>query len=454
MTIVTLNPATGKQIAVYEEMSIPVITDKLERCRQASDEWINTPLAMRARLMHRLADSLLDNQQAHAIGITTEMGKPLASAMAEVEKCALVCRHFAEHARRYLAKRTVKTEFHKSYVAFAPLGIVLAIMPWNFPFWQVFRFAAPALMAGNGAILKHAPITTGCGLAIEQCFIEAGFPPSLFQTIVTGTDVVGSLISHPLISAVTLTGSSRAGKVVAAQAGAALKKCVLELGGSDPCLVLEDADPVQAVDAVLASRLNNAGQSCIAAKRILVVPAIRDAFLQALWSRLEAWKMGDPMRSDVKIGPLAREDLRTTLHRQVEASVRLGAELLRGGIMPEGPGFYYPVTVLGNVQKGMPAYEEELFGPVISLLTVKNETEALAIANDTSYGLAASIFTQNRHRGEKIAQNIQSGTVFINDFVRSDPRLPFGGIRQSGFGRELSQEGIREFTNIRTVVVR
>lgn len=454
MAITTVNPATGKTIATYDEMSDSKVASCIDACHQATKNWASSSLKARAAILLRMAELLIEKKDECAALMTREMGKPLAAALSEVEKCALTCRHFAQASRQYLASRTIRTEFSKSKVIFAPIGIVFAIMPWNFPFWQVFRFAVPAMMAGNGALLKHAPITTGCGILIEKLFAEAGAPSGLFRTLVIDPSQSEAIIQNPLVSAVTLTGSDRTGRTVAAMAGRALKKIVLELGGSDPYIVLEDADLALAVDSILSSRLGNAGQSCIAAKRILVAEPIRQAFLDLLLQKMSFWVEGNPEDSRFNVGPLARADLRENLHRQVQDSVRKGATLLKGGTLPEGPGFYYPVTVLANVQKGMPAWCEELFGPVISLIDVKNEIDAIAVANDTPYGLGAAVFTGNVRRGERLAAKIQAGTVFVNDFVRSDPRLPFGGIRCSGFGRELSLEGIREFTNIKTICVR
>jgi succinate-semialdehyde dehydrogenase/glutarate-semialdehyde dehydrogenase len=348
----------------------------------------------------------------------------------------------------------VQTEARKSFVTFNPLGVVLAVMPWNFPFWQVFRFAAPALMAGNAAVLKHASNVPGCALAIEQILREAGVPQNLFRTLLIGNSRVDAVIEHPLVRAVTLTGSGPAGRAVARKAGDMLKKSVLELGGSDPYLILEDADPELAASVCTRGRLVNGGQSCIAAKRFIVVGAVRSDFEQRLVQKMKAAQQGDPLSMDTEIGPLARLDLRDTLHRQVEQSVQRGARCLLGGEIPKGPGAYYPPTVLTDVAKGMPAFDEELFGPVAAVIAVRDEAQAIATANDSVFGLGGAVITRDLARGERIAaEAIESGCVFVNDSVRSDPRLPFGGVKESGYGRELSGYGIKEFVNIKTVLV-
>lgn len=455
MTIETINPATGKSIHQYDLMRENQVLEIIHQSHSAFLTWSQTSFAERSGFFYKASDILLANKTKYAELITTEMGKPLKSAGDEIEKCAWTCRHFADSAEEYLAKRLIKTEMSASYVAYRPLGIIFAIMPWNFPFWQVFRFAAPSLMAGNSALLKHAPITTGCGLAIESIFKEAGFPDNLFRSLVIDNDMAEKVIKNSRISAVTLTGSNQTGKKVAAIAGSSLKKIVLELGGNDPYIILEDANLDRAANAVVTSRMNNSGQSCIAAKRLLAVNPIRTEFQKCVFEKLEQYKMGDPTDPSVNLGPLARQDLRDHLDKQVQESVKKGAKILKGGLIPDWPGFYYPPTVLTNVMKGMPAYEEELFGPVITFIDVNNEKEAIKIANETQFGLSAAVFTENKERGERIALNdIQAGTVFVNDYVRSDPRLPFGGIKESGFGRELAYAGIHEFVNIKTIAIK
>jgi succinate-semialdehyde dehydrogenase/glutarate-semialdehyde dehydrogenase len=383
-----------------------------------------------------------------------EMGKPVSQGRAEASKCAWVCRHYAENAERYLQDVSIATERSASYVVHRPLGVVLAVMPWNFPLWQVFRFAAPALMAGNGVLLKHASNVTGCSLAIGGIIEDAGLPHGLFGVLVVGADKVATVLEDPRVVAATLTGSEAAGAAVAAKAGAMLKKTVLELGGSDPYLVLADADLDLAADTCAASRLINGGQSCIAAKRFIVIDSIYEEFVDRLARAMASRKLGDPLAEDTDIGPQARHDLRDDLHRQVVASIAAGAELVLGGDMPEGPGAFYPATVLGRVTSGMPVYHEEAFGPVAAVISAPDEDAAIAIANDSDFGLGAAVFTTDVARGEQIAAyRLEAGCCFVNSPVASDPRLPFGGIKRSGYGRELADLGIREFVNAKTVVV-
>ncbi|HXF99607.1 MAG TPA: NAD-dependent succinate-semialdehyde dehydrogenase, partial [Bacteroidota bacterium] len=362
---------------------------------------------------------------------------------------------YADNAAKFLESEVIATDASKSFVTFQPLGILLAIMPWNFPFWQVFRAAAPALMAGNTVVLKHASNVSGCALEIEKLLREAGLPLGVFSTLLLSSSRVNMLIEHPLVRAVTITGSTAAGKAVAAKAGAMLKKTVLELGGSDPYIVLEDANLDEAVATCVASRLINNGQSCIAAKRFIVVESVKKRFEEMFVERMKAQNVGDPLDPSVAVGPLARRDLRDELHHQVRRSIEKGARLLCGGEVPSGRGAFYPPTVLTNVAKGMPAYDEELFGPVAAIISAKDEADAIRIANDSAFGLGAAVFTSNLQKGERIAaEELEAGSCFVNAFVRSDPRLPFGGIKDSGYGRELSVFGIREFVNIKTVWVK
>lgn len=386
--------------------------------------------------------------------MTQEMGKPISAGRAEIEKCAWVCEHYAENAEGYLQARTVQTEMKKAMVCYQPLGVVFAIMPWNFPFWQVFRFAVPALMAGNAAILKHAPISTGTGNKIAELFIEAGFPEHLFQHFILDNDLAAKVISNEKIVAVTLTGSEKAGATVASNAAQHLKKAVLELGGSDPYVVLHDADLDLTAKAVVTSRLNNAGQVCIAAKRVIAVEPIYNPLVEKIKELMANYHMGDPLDEKTNMGPMARDDLRKALHEQVQRSVESGAKLIEGGEMPKRKGFYYPPTLLVDVKKGMAAFDEELFGPVIAITKAQDEADAIRLANETQYGLGAAVFTQDLARGEHIARyDIDAGACFVNAFVASDPRLPFGGIKRSGFGRELSREGILEFVNTKTIAI-
>jgi len=454
MKLESLNPASGELIAAYDEMSPEQVDEALVGCHNAFLEWSRTDFSDRAELLTRVGDLLRERRDELAELMTREMGKPISQARAEVDKCAWVCDYYAENAETFLSPEVIETDAAKSYVCFEPLGVVLAVMPWNFPFWQVLRFAAPALMAGNTAALKHASNVQGCALAIESLFRKAGYPDGAFRTLVLGSRSASVAIEHPRVQAVTLTGSTPAGRKVAALAGSLLKKTVLELGGSDPYVILEDADLEMAVAACVTGRMLNTGQSCIAAKRFIVPDVVREEFENRLVELMRRQKVGDPMQDETEVGPMARADLRGELHDQVQRSLQAGARCLLGGDVPEGPGAFYPPTVLTNVTAGMPAYEEELFGPVAAVIPVADEEEAIRAANDTAFGLGAAVFTRNAARGEEIAaKRLQAGSCFVNAFVKSDPRLPFGGIKGSGYGRELGSFGIREFVNIKTVYV-
>jgi len=386
--------------------------------------------------------------------MTREMGKPIAGARAEVEKCAWVCDYYAENGDSFLKDEIIETDAQKSFVTYEPLGTVLAVMPWNFPFWQVFRFAVPGLMAGNAGLLKHASNVTGCALAIEDIFRKAGFPEDLFRTLKISSSKVAGVIENPIVKAVTLTGSVPAGRAVAEKAGAELKKTVLELGGSDPYLILEDADLEKAIPTCVNSRLINNGQSCIAAKRFIVVESRLEEFTRKFVEEMKTKTMGDPMDESYDLGPQARVDLRDELHDQVQRSIDKGANCLLGGEIPNKKGAWYPSTILADVQSGMAAYEEELFGPVAAIIKAENEEDAIRIANDSDFGLGAAVFTEDLEKGERIAsRELNAGNCFVNSLVKSDPRLPFGGIKHSGYGRELSHFGIKEFVNIKTVYV-
>jgi succinate-semialdehyde dehydrogenase/glutarate-semialdehyde dehydrogenase len=454
MAIEAINPATGQPIGTYDEMTPAQVTSAVAEAHAAWLEWRRTSFSLRAEVMKNAAAILRERKQEFARLMALEMGKPLKQGIGESEKCAWACDHYAESAEGYLASEMVRTDATKSYVAFDPLGVVLAVMPWNFPFWQVFRFAAPALMAGNVGVLKHASNVPGCALAIEEVFIKAGFPKGVFRTLLIGSAQVKAVIEHPLVRAVTLTGSTPAGKAVAAQAGAVVKKTVLELGGSDPYLVLEDADLEMAVNTCVTSRLINSGQSCVNAKRFIVVGPLVEAFASRFIELMRSKKMGNPLEGETEIGPQARTDLRDDLHRQVRDSVAMGATLKLGGEIPPGAGSFYPPTVLVDVKKGMPAYDEELFGPVASIIRARDEADAIRIANDSIFGLGAAVFTKDLARGERVARELEAGCTFINALVASDPRLPFGGIKEAGYGRELGSFGIREFVNIKTVYVK
>jgi succinate-semialdehyde dehydrogenase/glutarate-semialdehyde dehydrogenase len=453
MGIASINPTTGETIRTYNGMTAEEAAAAVAQTHQTWLAWRKTSFAARAEPLRKTGAILRQRKDELAKLMALEMGKPLKQGVAEAEKCAWVCDHYAEHAEAYLAPDLVKTEAARSYVAFEPLGVVLAVMPWNFPLWQVYRFAAPALMAGNTGVLKHASNVSGCALAIEEIFAQAGFPAGAFRTLLIGNPQVRAVIEHPLVRAVTLTGSTPAGKAVAAQAGAVLKKTVLELGGSDPYLVLEDADLDQAAPICARSRLINGGQSCIAAKRFIVVEPALAGFTERFVSFMKAQKVGDPLVPGTDVGPLARHDLRDELHRQVVASVERGARVLLGGEVPEGRGAFYPPTVLTDVRPGMPAYDDELFGPVAAIIRAKDEQDAVRIANDSPFGLGAAVFTRDANRGERVARALEAGSTFINGPVVSDPRLPFGGIKESGYGRELGSYGIKEFVNAKTVYV-
>lgn len=450
----SIDPATGKLLATYEVYDEKKLDKALTLAQKTSAEWKNYNLKERGTVLKLIANELRKQKQKLAELATKEMGKPIGQSLAEVEKCATTLEFYAKEGPKFLADEIVKTDARKSYVSFQPLGVVLAIMPWNFPYWQVFRAMGPALMAGNTMLLKHASNISGCALAIEAVIKKAGVPKGLFQTLLLPSSGVEALIANPVISAITFTGSTEAGSKVAATAAKHIKKQVLELGGSDAYLILKDADMKLAVKTCVDGRLVNSGQSCVAAKRFIVEKSVRKEFEKNFVALMLEAKHGDPMLTSNKIGPLARIDLRDKLHAQVEESIAKGAKLLCGGYIPAGDGAYYPPTVLTNVKKGMPAYDEELFGPVAAIIEAKDEQDAVRLANDNIYGLGAGIFSKNRAKAEKIAAiELQAGNCFVNAFVHSDPRLPFGGVKQSGYGRELSIFGIREFVNIKTVFI-
>lgn len=450
--IKSINPATEEEIKSYSEMGKGEIGRIIDDVHKTYEQWKRVSFSQRADYMRKAGEILRKKKEILSILMTVEMGKPILQSRSEIDKCAMVCDYFAENAEKFLQDEKVITEATNSFISYQPLGVILAIMPWNFPFWQVFRFAAPNLMAGNSGVLKHSSNVTGCGLAIEDIFKEAGFPENLFRTLVVPSKEVEDIIRHNKIKAVTITGSTAAGRSVARIAGSVLKKSVLELGGSDPYLILEDADLAYAAETCVNSRLINSGQSCIAAKRFIVVNQIYNKFEELFVDKMRSKIMGDPLKEATNIGPQARNDLRDELHNQVVRSVKDGAKILIGGKVPEGKGAFYPPTILVNVQPEMPAYKEELFGPVAALIKAKDEKDAIRIANDTVFGLGAAVFTQDIGRGERIArEELNAGNCFVNDFVKSDPRLPFGGVKESGYGRELSELGIKEFVNIKTI---
>ncbi len=452
--ISSISPTDGKVLAEYEETPAPEVQRHIETAAALQREWEHTPIAERAVPMMRLAGLLEDNREGLATLMADEMGKPVAQGLGEVDKCAWACRHYAENAESILADEHISADRSRSYVAYRPLGVVLAVMPWNFPLWQVYRFLAPALMGGNGGILKHASNVTGCALEIDRLAVEAGFADGLFRSLVLPSTRVDEVLEHPSIVAATLTGSDPAGRAVAEKAGSLLKKTVLELGGSDPYIVLADADLERAAETCSTSRLINGGQSCIAAKRFIVEEGVVDEFTKLFGEGLQNAVMGDPHDPSTTLGPMARVDLRDELHDQVQRSVGSGARLLFGGEVPEGEGAFYPPTLLIDVRDGMAVYREETFGPVASIIPARDLDEAVDIANDSEFGLGAAIFTSDVELGEQVARDrLQAGSTFVNAFVASDPRLPFGGIKMSGYGRELSDMGMREFLNAKTVVV-
>lgn len=453
-TLKVINPTTGRKIKSYKTLTAEQVANKLKKAAKVQKVWAQTTFKERAKLLHKAAKILEQDKKKFAEVMTIEMGKTLKSAISEVEKCAWVCRYYADNAATFLADELIETDASKSFVSFRPIGLVLAVMPWNFPLWQVFRFAAPTLMAGNGGILKHASNVPGCAKLIQVIFEKAGFPKGLFTNLLISSDMVEKIIKNPLVKAVTLTGSEAAGKAVATTAGNEIKKTVLELGGSDAYLILADADIEKAVEACVTSRLLNNGQSCIGAKRFIVVAAVYKTFLKLFKEKMAAAKMGNPMKKGTDLGPMARKDLRDELHEQVQKSIQKGAKCILGGKIPNRKGAFYPATILTNIKPGMPAYEEELFGPVAAVFKVRDEAAAIRIANDSVFGLGAAVFTENKKRGERIAKTqLKAGACFVNSFVKSDPRLPFGGIGISGYGRELSHYGIKEFVNIKTVYI-
>lgn len=451
---VQVNPATGQPGHSYERHTIDEAREAAAAAYRAFGEWRRSSFDERAGVFRRAGALLRERAAEFSLLMTQEMGKTHDEGHAEIEKCAFQCEWFAENAAKYLASEQVDIGSGEAFVTFNPLGVVLAVMPWNFPFWQVFRFAVPALMAGNGALLKHASNVPGCALAIEQVLHDAGVPPKLFRTLLLPSSDVDALIRDKHVAAVTLTGSVAAGRSVASAAGSVLKKCVLELGGSDAYLVLEDADIEAAAKIAAAARMVNGGQSCIAGKRFIVVRPVLARFEQAFVDAMRSYEIGDPARPGTRLGPLQSVEARDEIHQQVTDSVAKGATLLLGGVVPAGPGAWYPATVLTNVQPGQPAHDEEVFGPIAAIIAAEDEQHAIRIANDSEFGLGSGVLTRDVDRGRHIAsQELEAGMSFVNENVRSDPRLPFGGVKHSGYGRECGPYGIREFVNIKTVRV-
>jgi len=446
-----INPATDELIKEYTEHTIDQVNEIIELTDTGQKSWRTTSFAHRRELMHKAAAVLREDIDKYARLITIEMGKVISESKAEIEKCAWVCDYYADNAETFLADEIVESDASRSFVSFEPIGVVLAVMPWNFPFWQVFRFAAPALMAGNGGVLKHASNVPGCALAIEEIFHRAGFPENIFRTMLISSRLVEGVIKNDRIRAVTLTGSEPAGMSVASVAGRELKKTVLELGGSDPYIVLEDADLPVCVAVSATARMINAGQSCIAAKRFIVVEKHLAEFEKQQTAIMQSLKIGDPLDEDSKVGAMARLDLLEELDGQVQKSIAMGAKLLCGGRKADRPGAFYEPTVLSSVTKGMPAYEQETFGPVSAIIPVKDEEEAITVANDSVFGLGGSLWSKDLKKAEALARRIDTGAVFVNGMTKSDPRLPFGGVKKSGYGRELSHYGIKEFVNIKSI---
>lgn len=452
----SINPTNGKHFKTFKNDDWNAVKEKIALSDKAWLHWKTTSFAVRSRLLKNVAAVLVKRKTSLAQLMAIEMGKPLKEGVAEIEKCAWVCMYYAQNGADFLADEPVVTDAALSYVSYQPIGTVLAVMPWNFPFWQVFRFIAPSIFAGNCGLLKHASNVPGCAVAIEMAMLDAGFPKGVFQNLMVGSHLVDKIIAQPSIKAITLTGSTEAGQAVAAKAGSLIKKTVLELGGSDPYLILSDANLEEAASICANSRLINNGQSCIAAKRFIVEKNVAAKFTQLLKQNMQAKVMGDPMDQATDLGPMSRIDLRDQLHRQVKENIKNGAKLILGGELPEDHtnNAFYPPTILSHVKPGMSAYSEEIFGPVATIIRAKDSDDAIRIANDTSFGLGAAIFTRNTKKGNKIArERLQAGACFVNSLVKSDPRLPFGGIKMSGYGRELGLHGIHEFVNIKTVYV-
>ena len=455
MAYETINPATGKKVKTFDGLSNEEMNKALEKADDAFQSWKKTSFPERSELLKKVAELLRDRKEELGKLMTLEMGKPMKEGISEAEKCAWVCDFYAENAENFLSEEPVDSDASESFIAYNPLGVVLAVMPWNFPFWQVFRFAAPATMAGNTGVLKHASNVPQCAMAIEKLFTDAGYPEGVFQNLLISSDQVSELLEHSAVKAATLTGSEHAGSAVAKKSGEMIKKTVLELGGSDPYVILADADLDEAAKACATSRMINNGQSCIAAKRFIVEKSVIDEFTKLFTEQMKTFEMGDPSGENTNLGPMAREDLRDEVHEQVQKSIEAGATCTLGGKIPDKDGAWYPATILKGVKKGMVAFDEEIFGPVAAIIEAEDEDHAIELANDSKYGLGAAVFTKDVEKGRKIAaEKLEAGCCFVNEFVRSDPRLPFGGIKMSGYGRELSKQGIREFVNLKTVYVK
>ena len=454
MPLISINPATSEEIKIYPEYSLDEIDNILSKAINAQKKWSLLELDFRLECISIISGILKDRKREYASIMANEMGKPIAQAKAEVDKCAWLCDYYRQYAPEFLSDKLIETEYYKSMVTIQPIGLILGIMPWNFPFWQVFRFAIPTITAGNGAILKHASNVQGSAFAIEACFQDAGYPKNIFRNISISSKKVKKIIKNIDIAAITLTGSTPAGKAVGKIAGKYLKKTVLELGGSDPYIILDDADLNKAVQACISGRILNNGQSCISAKRIISTKKLYPKIVDKIKLELSKKIMGDP-KDKVDIGPMVSYRSREQIHDQVSRTIKQGATLLMGGFIPDIIGAYYPITLLTDVEPGMIAFDEEIFGPVFSCIMAEDEAHAIELGNSTNFGLGSAIFTENQKKAKDIAKNhMQAGVCFVNDFVKSDPKLPFGGIKQSGYGRELSSYGMMEFVNVKTVVMK
>ncbi|GAB3657076.1 NAD-dependent succinate-semialdehyde dehydrogenase [Echinicola sediminis] len=448
----SINPYTGELLKELPDHSEQQVAEAIQNAQTAYQNWRHVPIGKRSQLMKNAGQVLRNNRDRYAEIISLEMGKVISESKSEVEKCAWVCDYYAENAEEFLSDAPINLpDGKKAKVVYNPLGVILAVMPWNFPFWQVFRFAAPNLTAGNVGLLKHASNVPQCSLAIEEVFTEAGFPKGVFQSLLIGAKQVAKIIEHPYVKAATLTGSEKAGQHIAAQAGGQIKKTVLELGGSDPFIVLQDADVQKAAEIAAKGRMINFGQSCIAAKRFIIEEAVYDEFITAFKAHIEAYQQGEPLDENAGYACMARPDLAQELYKQVETSIKMGAEVILEGIKPEQDRAFFKPMILGKLTPEMPAYKEELFGPVASVFKVKNELEAIAVANDSEFGLGSALWTQDMKKAENLSREIESGAVFINSMVASHPHLPFGGVKKSGYGRELAEIGIKEFMNVKTV---
>ena len=452
-TLKSINPATEELFAEFKEIDLSSAEEVIEESSYSQRKWAAVDISKRTKIISKISDFVRNNKEVFAEIITNEMGKPISESIAEVEKCAWLCDYYVENGSKFLAEQSISSDADKSFVSFEPLGVILGVMPWNFPFWQVFRFAVPAIIAGNSVLVKHAPNVQASAVAIEKIFHDCGIPKDLFRILMIDVDIIPNIISNKHVKAVSLTGSELAGSKVAECSGQNLKKTVLELGGSDAFIVLSDADLPKCIDSAVKGRMLNNGQSCIAAKRFIVHEDVYDEFIAGLQKTIESLIVGDPMLSETQVGPLAREDILNKIENQVKESIKLGAELVSGGKRVGESGYYYAPTILTNISQSMPVYNQETFGPVFSVFKFNDIDKMVELANDTDFGLGGSVWSKNKDKALSVARRIETGAVFINDFTKSDPRLPFGGVKNSGYGRELSEFGIKEFVNVKTIAV-